>query len=344
MFFLVMPSVVAIYIIIDAFEKLGRFMEARVPFSTALLYFIYSSPAVIFELAPLAILISGLLGALVLARNRELLAIKSIGASPVRIIAPFISSALVTALVITLLNVFVFPDMTRKADRIFQVEIEKNPPRGMMVGNRLYYRGKNTILSAVVDAVDASRLSAFDWLRFSPGYRMEEMVTAETAEYQEGKGWILRNGVACVFSPEFVSTPFREGSFAFSETPEDFVALRLPPSEAGVPELWSMISRLRAAGLPCYRQEALFWAKLLYCFIGVSLLVFFMPLILFRISGSPVTGLVTGALAGFAMWFVWSLGVTLGATGQIPPASAPVGLNLLMVTGGYVVYRAVLVR
>lgn len=339
MFFLVMPAVVAIYIIIDAFEKLGSFIDAGAPFSSAVLYFLYSSPSVIFKLAPLAILFSGLLAALIMARNMELLAIKSIGASPGKIILPFIAAAFITASVITILNIFVFPQMMQKARHIFQVEIKKNPPKGMMVGNRLYYRGHDSILSARVDSFNADRLSSFEWFKFTRQYRLSEMIYAERAEYNKAEGWKLYNGMVCNFSEILISDSFISRVFQFQETPEDFIALRLPPSEAGVRELWRMRERLKASGLPYYRQETLFWAKLFYCFIGVSLLIFFMPLILFRISGNPLTGLITGALAGFAMWFVWSLGVTLGTTGEIPPLAAPLGLNLIMILTGYLVFR-----
>ena len=340
MFFLVMPSIVSLYILIDAFEKLGKFMDAKVPFSTVILYFLYSSPKIIFELAPLAILVSGLLSALLLSKNNELLAIKTTGAPAWKIILPFISAAFFTALTITLLNIFIFPEMKAKADYIFLTEVKKTHPKGMMIGNRFYYRGHDFILSAKTDSEDAALLSMFELSRFTDAYRLTETVSAKEAKYKNGKTWILHHGIIAYPCGDGTATSFERIEMKLDVVPKDFASLTTPVSEAGVIELWKMMKRLRKAGLPYSRHETLLWAQLLYCFLGVSLLYIFMPGIVASIKGNPLTGLVTGALAGFAMWFTWSLGVTLGATGEIPPPLAPLGLNILLMVTGYLMHNS----
>lgn len=340
MFLLLMPSLVAVYLIVDAFEKLSDFVEASVPFTTVILYFFFSSPRVVVELSPLMILLAGLLAALTLAKNNELLALKAVGATPTIIIVPFLSAALFTASLITGLNVFVFPDMIRKADRIMQVEVMKDPPKGMIVGDRLYYRGQDSVLSARVEMVDGSILSDLEIYTFSDDYRLKDTLMARKAIFDISNGvWDLYDGIFCNIMEGTASEYFEQMEYGLYETPEDFVALRVPVTEAGVLELWDMVQRLKGAGLSSYKPETLLWSKIFYSFIGVSLLWVFMPLILLKRSGGPLAGLVIGGLAGFAMWFIWSLGVTLGVTGKIPPVSAPLGINIILFAAGALIYK-----
>ncbi|MBI5855511.1 MAG: LptF/LptG family permease [Nitrospirae bacterium] len=81
-------GLMTVYLVVDFFEKVRAFIRLDTQFSNILLYFLYKSPTIAMQLAPLAILMATLLTLGMLARNHELTAMRSCGVGPLRIAAP----------------------------------------------------------------------------------------------------------------------------------------------------------------------------------------------------------------------------------------------------------------
>src|SRR2546427_8718582 len=77
-------------LLIDFFDRLDDFIKYAAPASTVLRYFLFKAPLFLTQSAPAAALTGSLLSLGLLARHRELLALKTCGVSPWQIARPLL--------------------------------------------------------------------------------------------------------------------------------------------------------------------------------------------------------------------------------------------------------------
>src|SRR6185295_8987016 len=84
-------GLMTIYLVIDFFEKVRRFLHYNADWLDILTYFLLKAPAISYQIAPLAILMATLLTFGLLSRSHEITAMRSCGISLRWIITPFLS-------------------------------------------------------------------------------------------------------------------------------------------------------------------------------------------------------------------------------------------------------------
>jgi lipopolysaccharide export LptBFGC system permease protein LptF len=60
---------------------------------------------------------------------------------------------------------------------------------------------------------------------------------------------------------------------------------------------------------------------------------------MFREQGGLGMGLGLGLIIGFMAWIAWSLVLTLGKTGKVPPFLAPCMVHLVLIIIGFALMR-----
>ncbi|MGB5923485.1 MAG: LptF/LptG family permease, partial [Syntrophobacteria bacterium] len=85
--------VIALYLVIDFFERIDDFLEAKLPLSLALRYFLLKLPLIVQQGIPMAVLMGTLISLGLMARSNELLALKAGGVSPVLVVGPILTLA-----------------------------------------------------------------------------------------------------------------------------------------------------------------------------------------------------------------------------------------------------------
>lgn len=337
---LILPGIIGVYLLVEAFERIDDFIEAKVPLSLSLAYFALKIPPILFELNPLAILLAGLLTVMLLARHSELLALRAAGVNPHQVIVPFLGAALGLSFLLLLAQALYIPRALARADDLWQVEIRKKPPRGLLRDARLFYHGEKSIWTTELGSPDATKLNAVQRLVYDSIYEVAELIAAEEATFEDDQ-WRFHRGIRKVREADgnWVVQTFEHLTLPLPETPKDFVALETPPAQMDALQLWRHIHRLKRAGYKAFEERATFWGQLLYPFLGLSLLVLGLPMVLTRERGGLTTGLGLGMVGGFAAWVGWSLVLTLGKTGKIPPELAPILVHALLLASGAWLYR-----
>lgn len=95
-------GLMTIYLVIDFFEKVRRFLRYDADWIDVLTYFLLKIPAISFQIAPLAVLMATLLTFGLLSRGHEITAMRSCGISLLWITSPFIVFASGITLVLLL--------------------------------------------------------------------------------------------------------------------------------------------------------------------------------------------------------------------------------------------------
>ncbi|RUM87604.1 MAG: hypothetical protein DSZ23_05555 [Thermodesulfatator sp.] len=321
-----------LYLLIEAFEKLPDFLDAGVSFFTTAVYFCLISLNIIFELSPLIILLAGLMTLVTMGKSRELMALRSIGISTRRISMPILAGAMILAVVFTTMKIFLIPEANKAANLILKMETGvSSKDRGTVAeGGRLYYRGKDSILTGQILIPDGSMLADVEWMFFSPSYKVSMIIACAQARYVDNR-WEFTRGVK---RQDEKSSFFDRLSVDIDLTPQDLLAIETPVEEASASQLLKAILRLRSLGLPYHKQETTLLSQLLYSFLGVSLLFACLPLVFFRVEGGAAVGLVLGTGIGFGVWALWNMAVSMGKTGAILPFIATMGPHIFLISAG----------
>ncbi len=125
-------GLMTIYLVIDFFEKVRRFLSYDATWLDVLSYFALKVPAMSYQIVPLAVLMATLLTLGLLSRNNEITAIAELRHQPPWIASPFLTFAAMMSLVLLLFSSTVIPLATSKAEEIRVIFIEKKPPSAVV--------------------------------------------------------------------------------------------------------------------------------------------------------------------------------------------------------------------
>ncbi len=127
-FFLVLAGFVMLMLVFTFFELVGDILRNHIPLSTVGEYLINLTPSMLYQIAPLAVLIAVLVTFGVLNRNSELIAMKATGISLYRLVIPIVSIAAILAVSLFLFDEFYLPQANRKQEALRSI-IKGRPPQ-----------------------------------------------------------------------------------------------------------------------------------------------------------------------------------------------------------------------
>ena len=124
-FFLCLLLFLGLSLLIDFFDRFNTFVKHGAPLSAICRYFLFKLPLFVIQASPAATLAGALLSLGSLSRNRELLALKACGVSPLQIATPLLLSACILSIGGWVWNETVVPYAFHKSRYINTVEIKK---------------------------------------------------------------------------------------------------------------------------------------------------------------------------------------------------------------------------
>ncbi|GEM_PF-2370023 len=335
-FTLLLFSLTGLYMIIEAFEKVDNLLSSGMPPAVIVVYFLLSAADIVHELSPLMILLAGLLTLAAMGRSRELLALRAIGISPRRILAPILMAALLLSILFSMVRLLVIPSINEQKDEIVALWSRPDKIKGVIREGRIFFRGSKVILSGDIDAPDASVLSNFECFFHEKDFQMQRILASATAIFNKGE-WHLKDGID--YKKKHGADFFSSKTVTLSITPEDLIAVETPAVKARPSRLADAIMRLKKAGLPYYEQLTQLLSQVFYSLLGFSMLFSCLNFIFYRVTGGPASGLVIGTAIGFAVWSLWNFSITMAATGNIHPLLAVLLPHTLLITVGIIMNR-----
>ncbi len=324
------PGLTGIYLLVHFIENVDEFLDAGTDTYIIIKYFLLLIPGLVYELAPLAILLAGLLSTMLITKNMEMLALRSSGISPRAIARPFFITALAASFCLLCLYAFVIPQANSEAASIKASVTSTGANRGTLIGSQLFYRGTSSILKAEVTRPDATELRNVMWYFFNDDYTLKKMIAAKQARFLNGM-WHFSTGITTSGGNGRVSF-FQTLVIRLSATPQDFVSVKKPADQMDIATLASAVHHMRMQGLPCGELETKLWGHILYPFLSVLLLMVGLPLTISRIKGALSMSFGLGMAIGLSAWILWNLLMTLGVSGTLPGFLAPL-LTLFLVGG-----------
>lgn len=337
-------GLMTIYLVIDFFEKLRRFMKFDAHLIDILHYFALRMPSITFQIAPLAVLMATLLAFGLLTRNREITAMRACGVSLLRIASPFLVFGVGLSIVLLVMSWVVIPIAATSAEYVRNVTIEKKSPTTMKATRPwLQVRGP-ALLNVDTVEVGGRRLQGVRLYRLSPEFRLTGIVEAAWADYTEidstSGSWTLHDGLERRFRPDGTidHRRFDSAPLPLSQAPQDFESWLVVETESmQLNDLAAYITRLQRDGYSFGRLLTDYHARIAFPLVSVIMVCVGIALSLRRM-GTRGAGIAVGIgqamLVGFFYWVTHSVAVALGHSGVLAPIMAGWTANLVFLSLG----------
>lgn len=321
--------------------EMRTFIDEGAGWTVIVRYLICSFPQFVGLMLPFISLVAAVFYFHRLTAHNEVTALLSSGISRLRMAFPVLVLGFLASVSLWWWNERIVPDMSVQARAILDNEIEKKDLQTAQKYGRWFRAPNNRIFKAAWYNELEHVLHDVKLFEVDRETSMLKVLTEAPEAHWEDPYW------------RFVNPTYREfedGKLIKIETPEsrlvegspdDLEALRIRPKEMSYDELSHLVAQLSAEGentqrfLPAlYSKTAFPWACFILLFYAVSCGL--------RVGGEGVTvdlGLVM--IVTLLYYSLFTLLLTLGEKGKIPPWTAAWGTNVLFATVGIFYFRRV---
>jgi LPS export ABC transporter permease LptG/LPS export ABC transporter permease LptF len=350
MFFLVLSGFVLLMLVFTFFDLIGDILRNHPPLTLVGEYLVNLTPDMLYQIAPLAVLIATLVTFGVLNRNSEIIAMKATGISLYRLVVPIVTIAAVLSVALFFFDQYYLPQANRKQEALRNIIKGKPPqtvahpehnwifgqPRAGEPGRIFYYQFFDP------DRKEFANLSVFE---FDPStfsltrriFAARVYMDADSGIWRFQNGWVRdMQGAETVGFRAFTQTTFSE----IHEEPSYFTKENVPSQEMNFGQLDDYIRDLRQSGFDTMRLRVQLWHKLAYPLIAVVMAVLAIPFALSMGRRGSLTAIAVAIGVALAYFVVNGIFEAMGNVNYLPAALAAWASDILfMLVGGYLLLR-----
>jgi lipopolysaccharide export system permease protein len=345
-FMMCFSALMTIYLVIDFFEKVRRFLRYDADWLDVLTYFLLKAPAISYQIAPLAILMATLLTFGLLSRGHEITAMRSCGISLLWITSPFIAFGFGISLVLLLFSSTVIPLAGNKAEEIRTTRIEKKPPAAAVQLKQPWTRvGADNLMHVTSVSVGGELLDEVRLFSFDHDFQLVEVTEANEARYSDST-WTLYDGRRRQFSPDgtVLTNEFERQAIMLTLIPDDFTIWLAGDSELMTfHDIRAYTRRRPHQGTQAARLTTDYYSRVAFPFVTVVMVLVGIAMSLRRSGtrgGSMAMGIGQALAIGFCYWATHSIAIALGRGGALTPLVASSVANVLFMSYGlYLMFK-----
>lgn len=325
-------GIVFIYIIVDFFEKIGIYVDRKVNPLKIIIYYLLFSPSLIILVLPLVFLLSVYFSLGRLTKNNEILAMSSVGISPLQIYKPIFIYSLLLYIFFAFINSFVVPYTTYKRNIWWRKEIlgsDYTPST---------YRQRNVSMITdsgwylYIESIYKNEMVNIDMVYVKNG-RIKKRIIARKGVYNEK--WEFSDVYIRYFEngeEEYMTLPIYSPDF-LKEKPQDITRKKETPEEMNSFVLYKYLKSMGKKGFPMEKETVEFYLRYTYTMISLILVLYGCPLAVEAKKRGLSFGLGWGLFLSFIFWGIVQYFRALGLKGLLPPiysASLPIILFLII--------------
>lgn len=305
---------------------MGDVLNGDYPIRQILVFNGLQAPEVFTLMAPPAVLLGTVFTLSGLNRTNELTACFSIGMGLKRIMALLLVLVTLISGVLLFFQDSVLPPVYRNRTVYYWREMKKRSDFHLDIKqNKIWYRSKELIYNLKTFDTKTQTIKGMTVYAFDDSFQLQKLVEAEGAEYTP-EGWKLMNGTITQFFPDSPfpeSERFRELKLQIAETPKDFMEIEKEVRALRLKELYRYIIENQGAGLDMKAYLVQFHSRFSLSFIPIVMCILAVP---FSTRGRREGGMAKdlGICLGvtFFYWLFYSIGLSLGTNGALPPVVA----------------------
>ena len=351
MFALVLAGFVLLMIVFTFFDLVGDILRNHIALSVVGAYLLNLTPSMLYNIAPLAVLIAALVTFGVMNRNSEIVAIKATGISLYRLIIPIVTMAGVLAVVLFLFDQYYLPQANRKQEALRNqikgrpTQTYLHPEQKWMFGQKPLPGEPGSIFYYEFFDPDRNEFANLSVFEFDPGtFQLTRRIFAKRVVCSlDSAGWVFENGwVRDVEGANvrdyrtFLETSFPE----IRATPDYFKKEDLQSQEMNFGQLDHYIHDLQQSGFDTKRLSVALWHKLSYPLIAVVMAVLAIPFALSMGRRGSITGVAVAIGVALAYMVIDNLFGAMGYVNYLPAYMAAWSADVLFgLAGGYLLLK-----
>jgi lipopolysaccharide export system permease protein len=329
-FIIVLMAATGIYISVDFFENVDKFVNAGLPVSRILLFFQLKLPLIAAQITPVGILLAVLITFGLMNKNNEIIALKSGGMSVYHFLRPILFIGLLISVGLFFLSEIVVPITTSKANEIWRRDVKKYT----MTSTRknIWFKGHQSISHISYFNPKDQTISGITLNYFDQDFRLTRRVDAVKGKFSQGK-WLFYDTMEQVLNKKtgsydvaFQSEKFEDINFL----PEDLQRAAKKSEEMSFQEIYRYVQEVEAEGYDAtsYRVDfhskfALPVACLILCIIGTGITL------KKNTRQSLSVTIIYGITVVFVYWISQSFCLSLGHGGILSPVIAAWTANFI---------------
>lgn len=338
-FLVLLFTFVALTEVFNFFELLGDVFRNRIPISDLFRYLFFLAPKLIYDAAPVSVLVATLVAFGILAKHNEVTALKACGVSLHRLSLPvlFAGAALSAGLfafdhsVATGANVIQERLRNRIKGRPVQTYLRPQSPWIFGRGPRIYYYRYMNESEGVLGGVSVYELD-------SSRFRLARHIYAERARWEPAlRTWVFQNGWVRDFSGGDGFRMFAGEAAAFpelDETPSWFIKEVKTYKQMTAGQLGDYIAEMRQSGFNTIPLQVQYHKKFSTPLFALVMALLSVPFAFLTGARGALTGVGASLGIGIAYFALNYLFEQLGNAGQLPPHLAAWSPNALFALAG----------
>ena len=330
---------VFIYIIINLFDNLGKFLAKNAHLKDILIYYLYLTPSYLILLIPVASIMAIFFVFGMMTKHKELIAVKTSGLNVNNLFIVILLAACIISAA-----TFVFQEtvgvwaQTRMYEHK-QENIDKRPRRSETKRRNFFYYGEDhwVYFIRMYDSTIKQMTGVILW-QISPDNRIVKRLDADHAVYKDS-AWYFSTVTARDFDAlgnEKIQEYNRLILTAVSEKPDDFLKRTKPLEEMNFIEITNFISKRSRAGQDVAEEKVELNYRFSYPIITIIVLLITLPLSVVLKRGGIAIGLGISIVIAFVYWGMIQTCRAYGVAGVMDPIIAAWLPNIFFATVGII--------
>jgi lipopolysaccharide export system permease protein len=344
-FFAISASIV-LFLIVDIFEHTGLLLDHPASVSIIVLYFASKIPFMLFLTLPITVMLATLISLGLMGKNLELVAMRTCGISHISIITPILIVAFFISIFAFFGSDYLVPKANRLTEYLEIVKIKKKKqelkPEYML--NKIWLKKGDSIYHLDRFLPNEEMIEGITIYRFDTNFNLTKTIEATYAVWTK-KGWAFHNVSEKDFGSSSLATvnKYDVKYFYLEEKPDDFkVVFENQTEKMSFNQLSNYIKRLSADGYDTTRYRVDLHSKLSFPLANFIMVLIATPFaIMIGRRGGIAFATVVAFAFSFLYWIVYSICLSLGHGGTLPPFIAAWTANILFVVASIYLFLTV---
>ena len=343
-FLLLLVSFVLMTHVYTFFELLSDIVKNHITMFRVFTYLFFLTPQLIYDSAPISVLVAVLIVFGILTKHNEITAIKASGVSLYRLAVPVLAAALLLSGSLFAFGYYYVPGANRKQDAI-RKEIKGKPVQTYLHPDRkwVFDPGSNddprVFYFNYIDGAQKvmSRPQVFE---LDPAtFQVRKHISAEKARWEAALGtWIFENGWSRDFTghqQKFDSFSGQAATFKeVDERPDYFLQEVLQDQQMNFQQLAGYIRDLQRSGIDTITLQVSFYRKFALPLFALVMALISVPFAFLAGNRGAMAGVGLSFAIAIAYWSVGKLFEQLGDVNLLPAALAAWSPDVLFAFAG----------
>lgn len=303
-FILVLVVLLSLFIFITFIDELSNINRGNYTLLKIVQFVILSVPKIMYEVFPIAALIGAILGLSNLAKDSELIVMRSVGVSVQRIVVSTLKVGIILGITAIILGEIVAPISETKALRIRAEAIQSKVKQKSDFG--LWMRDESSYISIGEVLPDLSLLNV-KIFEFDRDNKLRHLSRAKNGIYDDRtQRWVLENLDRTLIDPDRAfADQMKAAKWETKVDPQILRVFLIKPEQLSIWQLLKYIDHLKANNQETKIYKLSFWTKIVAPFTTLVMLILAVPFVFKQVrSGGLGKSLFVGIMMGLGFFIL----------------------------------------